>query len=175
VTALLDWIDPVTFAVLLFVTVQRLLELVYANHNEKRLRAQGAQEHAPGHYPAIVVLHGAWLIGLWVLALGTTPEAGWLVLFFILQALRIWVLATLGQRWTTRIIVLPGAPLVAKGPYKLLSHPNYAVVIGEIFVLPMAFGLLWYALLFSALNAIVLFIRIRAESEALSGAGRATS
>jgi methyltransferase len=100
--------------------------------------------------------------------LGTTPETGWLIAFFVLQALRIWVLATLGERWTTRIIVLPGEPLVAKGPYRLISHPNYAVVIGEIFVLPMAFGLVWFALLFSALNAAVLFVRIRAENEVLT-------
>ncbi|MBX2805501.1 MAG: hypothetical protein KTR19_05990 [Hyphomicrobiales bacterium] len=172
---MLDWIDPIALAVLLFVTVQRLFELVYANRNEARLRARGAVEHAPGHYPAMVIMHGAWLIGLWALALGTAPEMGWLIAFFILQALRIWVLATLGERWTTRIIVLPGEPLVQKGPYRLISHPNYAVVIGEIFVLPMAFGLLWYAVLFSILNAIVLTIRIRAESGALSGATQAAS
>jgi methyltransferase len=77
-------------------------------------------------------------------------------------------LATLGERWTTRIIVLPGEPLVTKGPYRLIAHPNYAVVIGEIFVLPMAFGLVWYALLFSALNAAILFVRIRAENEVLT-------
>lgn len=170
-----DWIDPLAFAVLLFVTVQRLLELVYANRNETRLRARGAVEYAPEHYPVMVVMHGAWLIGLWGLALGTVPETGWLIIFFILQALRIWVLATLGERWTTRIIVLPGEPLVAKGPYRIMSHPNYAVVIGEIFVLPVAFGLLWYAVLFSVLNAIVLTIRIRAESQALSEATQAAS
>jgi methyltransferase len=164
----LSWIDPLAAAVLAFVTVQRLAELVYARHNEARLRARGAAEYAPGHYPAIVLLHAAWLIGLWALGLGVAPAAGWLLLFVILQGLRLWVLATLGERWTTRIIVLPGEPLVAKGPYRLISHPNYAVVIGEIFVLPMAFGLVWYALLFSALNAAILFIRIRAENEALT-------
>lgn len=170
-----DWIDPVAFAVLLFVTVQRLLELIYANRNETRLRARGAVEYAPEHYPAMVALHGAWLIGLWVLARGITPDTGWLVAFFILQALRIWVLATLGERWTTRIIVLPGEPLVTKGPYRIFSHPNYAVVVVEIFVLPIAFGLLWYAVLFSILNAIILTIRIRAESSALAEATQAAS
>lgn len=171
-SALIGWIDPLAFAVLLFVTVQRLLELVYANYNEKRLRARGAVEYAPEHYPAMVIMHGAWLIGLWVLAIGTTPDAIWLAAFFVLQALRIWVLATLGGRWTTRIIVLPGEALVAKGPYKLISHPNYAVVIGEILVLPMAFGLVWYAVIFSILNAVILTIRIRAENTALSAAGQ---
>lgn len=164
----LSWIDPLAAAVLAFVTAQRLAELAYARHNEARLRTRGAAEYAPGHYPAIVLLHAVWLIGLWVLGLGATPAAGWLILFFALQGLRLWVLATLGERWTTRIIVLPGEPLVARGPYRFLSHPNYAVVIGEIFVLPMAFGLFWYALLFSALNAAILFIRIRAENEALT-------
>ncbi|NJM34849.1 MAG: hypothetical protein HC850_09225 [Rhodomicrobium sp.] len=172
-SGLLAWIDPAAFAVLAFVTVQRLAELVYARRNEARLRARGAREYAPGHYPAIVLLHAAWLAGLWFLALGITPDTGWLILFFILQALRIWVLATLGSRWTTRIIVLPGEPLIASGPYRILPHPNYAVVIGEIFVLPMAFGLLWYAIAFSFLNAAILFIRIRAENEALSMAGGA--
>jgi methyltransferase len=172
-TGALGWMDPAAFAVLAFVTAQRLAELVYARRNEARLRARGAREHAPGHYPAIVLLHAAWLIGLWLLALDITPDAGWLALFFLLQALRLWVLATLGARWTTRIIVLPGEPLIAAGPYRLLPHPNYAVVIGEIFVLPMAFGLAWYAILFSILNGAILFIRIRAENEALSMAGGA--
>jgi methyltransferase len=173
-TGALGWIDPAAFAVLAFVTAQRLAELVYARRNEARLRARGAREHAPGHYPAIVLLHAAWLIGLWVLAIGMTPHGGWIILFFILQVLRIWVLATLGGRWTTRIIVLPGEPLVRKGPYRFFTHPNYSVVIAEIFVLPMAFGLLWYAVAFSCLNAAILFIRIRAENEALSAAGGAS-
>jgi methyltransferase len=168
--ALFDGIDPLAAVVLIFVTVQRLGELGYARRNEKRLRARGAREFAPGHYPVIVLLHAAWLIGLWVLGAGVRPEIGWLILFFVLQALRIWVLATLGPRWTTRIIVLPGEPLVSNGPYRLISHPNYAVVIGEIFVLPMAFGLFWYAVIFSMLNAAILFVRIRAENDALAAA-----
>jgi methyltransferase len=166
-------IDPLAAGLLAFVTLQRLAELVYARRNEKRLRARGAEEYAPGHYPAIVLLHAAWLAGLWVLAIGITPQTGWLLLFVGLQALRLWVLTTLGERWTTRILVLPGEPLVTGGPYRILAHPNYAVVIGEIFVLPMAFGLLWYALLFSALNAAMLTVRIRAENAALAAAGGA--
>jgi methyltransferase len=163
----LGWIDPLALAVLVFVALQRLAELVYARRNEARLHARGAQEHAPGHYPAIVLLHAAWLVGLWVLAIGTAPDAIWLAIFAVLQALRIWVLLTLGERWTTRIIVLPGEPLVAKGPYRIFPHPNYMVVIGEIFVLPMAFGLFTYAAVFSLLNGLILFIRIRAENKAL--------
>jgi methyltransferase len=89
------------------------------------------------------------------------------LLFLLLQLGRIWVLRTLGPRWTTRIIVLPGAPLVTGGPFRFVSHPNYLVVIGEIAVLPLVFGLWKVALLFSVLNAVVLAIRIRAEDRAL--------
>ena len=160
-------VDAVAVAVLGAVTLQRLAELAYSRRNETWLRANGTIEHGAAHYPAIVLLHAAWLAGLWLLAIGITPAWPWLALFAVLQALRIWVLATLGRRWTTRIIVLPGAPLVASGPFRLLSHPNYAVVAAEIFVLPMAFGLFGYALVFSALNALMMWVRIGAESKAL--------
>lgn len=150
------------------VTAERLGELWLARRNTSALIAAGAVEHAPGHYPLIVLLHTAWLVGLWVLAWSSPINTLWLVVFLLLQVLRVWVLATLGPRWTTRIIVQPGAPLVARGPYKWLSHPNYVVVIGEIAVLPLALGLPWYALAFSLANAAVLTIRIRAENAALS-------
>jgi methyltransferase len=154
--------------ILVFVTLQRLAELVLARRNTARLLADGAVEAAPGHYPLIVLLHAAWLAGLWYLAWNAPVQLGWLALFILLQALRVWVLATLGPRWTTRIIVQPGAPLVRTGPYRWLSHPNYAVVIGEIMVLPLVFGLVWYGLAFSVLNALVLTVRIRAENRALA-------
>jgi methyltransferase len=127
----------------------------------------GAREHAPGHYPLIVAVHTAWLATLWWLAPGRPIHVALLVLFLALQLGRIWVLRTLGPRWTTRIIVLPGAPLVTGGPFRFVSHPNYLVVIGEIAVLPLVFGLWKVALLFSVLNAVVLAIRIRAEDRAL--------
>ena len=152
------------------VTLQRLGELILAKRNTDRLRAQGAYEVAAGHYPLIVALHGAWLAGLWycvVYGAFDSVNWAWLGVFVILQALRVWVIATLGSRWTTRIIVLPGAPLVASGPYRFVSHPNYWVVAAEILVLPLVFGLLWYGVVFSALNAMVLWIRIRAEAAAL--------
>ena len=160
-----------TLAALLLacVTAERLGELWLARRNTSALIAAGAVEHAPGHYPLIVLLHTAWLVGLWVLAWSSPINTLWLVVFLLLQVLRVWVLATLGPRWTTRIIVQPGAPLVARGPYKWLSHPNYVVVIGEIAVLPLALGLPWYALAFSLANAAVLTIRIRAENAALVG------
>lgn len=167
----LDWahLDPIAVAALALVTAQRLAELVYARGNEMRLRAAGGIEHGASHYPLIVALHAAWLAGLWLVASGTRPDVGWLGVFLVLQGLRVWVLLTLGARWTTRIIVLSGKPPIRSGPYRFLSHPNYAVVAAEIFVLPMAFGLVAYALIFSGLNAAVLAIRIRAENAALRG------
>ena len=153
------------------VTLQRLGELILARRNTDRLRAHGAYEVAAGHYPLIVGLHAAWLAGLWYFVVWRRPDMAvsliWLGVFVVLQALRVWVIATLGPRWTTRIIVLPGAPLVAGGPYRFVSHPNYCVVAAEILVLPLVFGLIGYGLVFSVLNAAILWIRIRAEEAAL--------
>lgn len=157
----------VSIAVLAFVTLQRLGELVLAQRNTSRLKARGAYEVAPGHYPLIVAVHAAWLAGLWLMAWNRPVIWPWLAAFFVLQAARVWVLATLGERWTTRIIILPGAPLVKAGPYRFVSHPNYVVVVGEIAVLPLAFGLWPWAAVCSVLNLAVLAIRIRAENQAL--------
>lgn len=161
-----------TLAILLlaFVTAERLAELWLARRNTADLLAHGAYEFAPGHYPLIVSLHAVWLTGLWLLAWNAPLNLFWVAVFLVLQLSRIWVLKTLGRRWTTRIIVLPGAPLVATGPYRFVSHPNYLVVIGEIAVLPLCFGLAGYALIFSALNLLVLSIRIRAENASFAGA-----
>lgn len=157
-------------AILGFVTLERLLELVIARSNTARLIAQGAREHGSAHYPAIVSVHSAWLITLWLMATGREVDPFWLAMFALLLIARFWVIATLGPRWTTRIIVLPDASLVRKGPYRFLNHPNYWVVIGEIAVLPLVFGLVYVALVFTILNAIVLWVRIRAENQALRGA-----
>jgi methyltransferase len=158
-----------TVLVLAFVTLQRLGELFLARRNTARLLARGAIEVAPAHYPLIVTLHTLWLAGLWYAALeqSLTPDLLLLAIFVVLQGLRVWVLMSLGPRWTTRILVVPGEQLIASGPYRYLSHPNYWVVIGEILVLPLAFGLVWYAALFSILNLAVLWVRIRAENKAL--------
>ena len=156
-----------SIALLTFVTLQRLAELIYARHNTAALLARGAREYASEHYPFMVALHAAWLIGLWLFAIGRPIDPGWFLLFMLLQGLRLWVLATLKGRWTTRIIILPGAALVTSGPYRFLSHPNYAIVIGEIAVLPLAFGLPVFAAIFSLLNGIILAIRIRAENACL--------
>ena len=159
-----------TITILSFVTAQRLAELVYARRNELRLRARGAVEHAPEHYWLIVALHAAWLAGLWLTSIGRPLSLVWFVTFIVLQALRFWVLVTLKERWTTRIIVLPEAPLITDGPYRFMRHPNYAIVTAEILVLPMVFGLYAYGFAFALANAGVLAIRIRAENQALQSA-----
>ena len=157
----------VAITVLTLVTLQRVAEVLYARRNEKRLIMSGAREYAPEHYWAIVALHSGWLAGLWLLVGQEQINTFWLAAFLGLQVLRLWVLATLGERWTTRIIVIPGAPLIKAGPYRFMHQPNYAIVAGEIFALPMAFGLAAFAVVFSLLNAGILAIRIRAENRAL--------
>jgi methyltransferase len=159
-----------TIIILSLVTAQRLAELVIASRNTARLIARGGHEIGASHYPLIVAVHSAWLVTLWLLAPGKPIFWPLIGVFVLLQGARLWVLVTLGRRWTTRIIVLAGDPLVTRGPYRFLRHPNYAVVAGEIAVLPLAFGLVGIAILFSILNAAVLTIRIRSETGALSKA-----
>jgi methyltransferase len=159
-----------SIAILALVTAQRLGELLIANRNTRRLLAAGGVEHGAAHYPLIVTLHAVWLIGLWLLAWNRPANLAWLCVYVVLQAGRAWVLASMGARWTTRIIAVPGETLVRKGPYRFIAHPNYAVVVGEILVLPLVFGLRAFALVFSALNAGVLWVRIRAERRALDEA-----
>ena len=155
-------------AILGFVTLQRLLEMRLADSHSRKLLAQGGVEHGREHYPFIVALHAAWLAALWWWAPGRPINLPLLVLFAVLQIGRVWVIRSLGDRWTTRIIVKPGAPLVRRGPYRFVNHPNYLIVTAEIAVLPLVFGLWQIAVLFSALNAIVLTVRIRAETRALA-------
>ncbi|MFK0299302.1 isoprenylcysteine carboxyl methyltransferase family protein [Brevundimonas sp. NPDC090276] len=155
--------------VLSLVTAQRIGELLLAGRNTRRLFARGAVEIGAGHYPFIVALHAAWLIGLWLLAWDRPLNLWLLAVFVCLQAARVWVIATLGDRWTTRIIILPGEPLIRCGPYRFLSHPNYVVVAAEILILPLAFGLAGFALAFAALNAAMMWVRVRSESQGLLG------
>ena len=156
------------YLVLALVTLQRLGELLLAERNTRRLLAKGAREVARGHYPYIVAVHAGWLAALWLLGPGPPIHVIPLIIYGALQVARVWVLATLGERWTTRIIILPGAPLVRHGPYRWFDHPNYLIVIGEIAVLPLVFGLPVVAGFFSVLNAIVLWVRLREENEALA-------
>jgi methyltransferase len=153
---------------LAFVTMGRLVELWHARQNTSVLMSAGAIEFGAGHYPLLVVLHAMWLSGLWLIGWDNPVSPEWFAAFVVLQVLRVWILATLGQRWTTRIVVMPGMPLVSHGPYRFLSHPNYLVVVGEIAVLPLCLGLPWYAAAFSVANAAVLTVRIRAENAALA-------
>jgi methyltransferase len=156
-------------AVLLgYITVQRIAELWWARQNEARLVAVGGVEFGGSHLPLMQLLHGAWLLGLWAFAYDRPVQPVFLALFVLLQIGRFWVLATLGRRWTIRVIAVSGETLVAGGPYRLFRHPNYAIVIGEIAVVPLALGLPLYAVVFSALNALVLAIRIPQENAALA-------
>lgn len=155
------------YAIVLFVTLQRLSELIIARRNTSRLLAAGAHEVGASHYPVMVAMHTAWLAALWFTVGDRPVSMPLLLLFAVLQLMRIWVLATLGSRWTTRIIVTQDAPLVKKGPFRFLRHPNYAVVTAEIAVLPLTFGLIWIAALFTLFNAAMLYVRIGAENRAL--------
>jgi len=155
------------------VTLQRAGELAISGHNTRKLLARGAVEAAARHYPLIVAVHAAWLISLWVLGHDQPVHIVALLFYLMLQGVRIWVMWTLGSRWTTRIIVSPEQPLVSAGPYRFLSHPNYAVVAGEIAVLPLVLGLPLLAGVFTILNVAVLAIRIAAENRALAASREA--
>ena len=158
-----DWIVAL-------VVLQRLGELVHARRNTRRLLAEGAVEVGADHYPLFILLHGAWLLAL-LLAVPEDAPLHWplIGLFAALLAVRVWTIASLGKYWTTRIITLPGAPLIKRGPYRFLHHPNYLVVIAEIAVLPLAFGAWEIALVFSLMNLLLLRHRVRVEEAALSG------
>lgn len=158
------------YAIMAFVTAQRLAELVIDRRNTSRLLAAGAHEVGARHYPVMVAMHAAWLAVLWLTVGGHAINPWLLGMFGALQLMRVWVLATLGPRWTTRIIVTPTAPLVRTGPFRRLRHPNYTVVTAEIAVLPLVFGLTWIAVLFTVLNAAMLYVRVGTENRALYGA-----
>jgi methyltransferase len=157
----------INIVILALVTLQRLVELLISSRNMKRLLAQGAYEVGASHYAVIVAVHVLWLASLWWLAPQRPIDGFWLAIFVLLELARIWVMTSLGPRWTTRIIILPGAQLVRRGPYRFVNHPNYVVVVGEIAVLPLVFSLWRVALVFTLLNAAVLAVRIREENRAL--------
>jgi methyltransferase len=153
-----------------FVTLQRAGELVLARRNTEALRARGAVEFGQSHYPVMVAFHAAWLAGLWWLGHAEPLNTGFVALFAFLQMLRVWVIASLGERWTTRIIVLPGAPPVRRGPYRRLRHPNYIVVALEIAIVPLALGLPVYAGIFAVVQIPLLMHRMAVEGAALAWA-----
>ena len=158
---------------LIFIVVQRLLELRVAARNRQWALARGATEYAPEHFPLIVALHVAWIAALAIegFARGAQLSAFWqfwLGLFLIAQFGRYWSISSLGPYWNTRILIVPGAKLIRRGPYKFLSHPNYVVVALELFSAPLVFGASLTAVVFSVLNAALLFlVRIPAENRAL--------
>ena len=153
------------------IIVQRLGELVIARRNTARLLAAGGVEHGAAHYPAIVALHTAWIGSMLAFGWDAGLHPGWLAAFAVLQLLRVWILSTLGRRWTTRIVVID-APPVTGGPFRVMRHPNYAVVMAEMVAAPLVLGLPWIALGFGVANAALLLgVRIPAEARAWSEAG----
>lgn len=160
-------------ALVALIVVERLVELAISNRNTRRLKSQGALEVGAGHYPAMVLMHTAFLLSslleVWLWKRPWVPLLAIAMLAVLLaaMALRYWVIATLQGRWTTRIICLPGAPLIATGPYRYLRHPNYLAVVAETFSLPMVHTAWVTAIVFSLLNAWMLRVRIRAEDRAL--------
>lgn len=164
----------VLWIVLALVAAQRVVELMYAQRNTDRLLRRGGMEAGASHYPLIVLLHACWLVSMAVLIAPSTPPNWWLLgLYGGLQLLRVWTVASLGPYWTTRVITVAGEPLVRRGPYRLLHHPNYVIVCAEIAVLPLAFGAVDIAIGFSILNAALLSWRIRIEERAIAGRRRA--
>jgi methyltransferase len=157
------------YVILAVVALQRLSELPLSAYNTKRLIAQGGVEVGRKHFPLFIVLHAGWLLAIFV-ALPRDPVIHWLplALYFLLGVLRAWVIATLGPYWTARIITVPNAPLIRNGPYRYLRHPNYWVVVGEIAILPLVFGEIAIAIVFSILNAGMIAWRIRVEDAALA-------
>jgi methyltransferase len=157
------------YAVIAAVVLQRLAELIYANRNTRALLLRGGIEVGREHYPLFVLLHAAWLLAI-VLALPQPAPIYWIALtgYVALEALRLWTMLSLGSYWTTRIINLPDAPLVRRGPYRFVRHPNYMIVTGEIALLPLVFGQVWVTVVFSLLNGALLYWRIREEETALA-------
>jgi methyltransferase len=154
------------------VAIQRLLELWYSRRNERRLFARGAVEWGRGHYPVIVAVHTLWLASTLVEGLQRGPEipAWWplpLAAFLLVQPLRYWAILSLGMNWNTRVLVVPGGKLVRRGPYRYFPHPNYVVVAVEVLTFPLIFGAWITAIVFSLLNAALLYIRIKTENRAL--------
>ncbi len=155
------------------VALERLAELVVSHRNAQWSLAQGGVETGRAHYPVMVVLHSALLVGalveVWMRRPSVAPvlAVSMLVLAVASQALRWWCISTLGRRWNTRVIVVPGLPLVTGGPYRFFSHPNYVAVIVEGAVLPLVHAAWITAVVFTVLNAALLTVRLRVEAAAL--------
>jgi methyltransferase len=155
------------------VALERLAELVVSNRNAAWSFARGGRETGQGHYRFMVLLHSGFLVAMlveaWVRRPEVPPTLAWTMLALVLasQALRWWCIATLGRRWNTRVIIVPGLPAVSSGPYRFLSHPNYVAVVVEGIALPLVHGAWVTALVFTVANAALLAVRIRVENAAL--------
>ncbi|MFF2130468.1 isoprenylcysteine carboxyl methyltransferase family protein [Streptomyces olivochromogenes] len=163
------------------VAAERVAELVVARRNERWSTARGAIVTGQGHYPAMVTLHTGLLVGcpaeVWLADRPLVPALAWpmLAVLAAAQALRWWCIGTLGPRWNTRVMVVPGLPLVTSGPYRLLRHPNYVAVVAEGVALPLVHTAWVTAAVFTALNAALLTVRIRCENRALATATAPTT
>lgn len=161
-------------ALVLAVGIERVAELVMSKRHAAWAFSRGGVEVGRGHYPPMVVLHTGLLAGalaeVWLLTRPFVPWLGWTMLTLVAasQALRWWCIATLGQQWNTRVIVVPGLPLVRRGPYRLVRHPNYVAVVLEGLALPLVHTAWLTALVFTLLNAALLRLRVAVEEQALS-------
>jgi methyltransferase len=153
-------------ALLAFVTLQRVAELIVARRNTARLVARGAVEYGAKHYPLMIALHASWLVSLWWFGWAREASLGFVLACALLQAGRVWVQATLGERWTTRVLVPPEIAPVVSGPFRFVRHPNYLIVALELPCVSLALGLVWHALLFGVLNLAMLRARVRVEDAA---------
>ena len=155
--------------ILTLVTLQRAIELVIAHRNTRKIEARGGFEVGSNRYGFVVALQALWLAGLWYLVLYQLPpiDQPWVYAYVVLEASRGWIVAGLGSSWTTRLMVVPGEALPDEGFHSWIRYANYFVVAAEIFILPMAFGLIWYALGFGILNLMLLFWRMKSEEAAL--------
>jgi methyltransferase len=155
------------FLILALVTAQRLIEFIYSYRNAQILKQQGAFEVGRFHYALLVIMHAAWLASLWWFAWNQPVNWSLIVIYLLIQVVRAWTLMALGPRWTTEIMVTP-EEVIQGGPTHFIRQPNYLVVAAEILVLPLAFDLWWLALLFTLINGLMLYWRMRIESEAIA-------
>ena len=162
------------FVALIGVVVERVAEIVVSQRNLKWSQSQGGYEVGAGHYPAMAVLHTAFLVGCLAEVIlfdrPFIPLLGWSMLAIVIaaQALRWWCISTLGRQWNTRVVVIPGAPRVTSGPYRYFTHPNYVAVVAEGIALPLVHTARITAAVFTVLNAVLLSTRIRVENAALA-------
>ena len=154
-----------------FVILLRLLELAVARRNEKWLLQNGAVEYGKGHYPVMVALHTLFLVALiaeYCCRQNAAFSLPFFVTFLVLISLKVWVIATLGRYWNTKIYRIAHVSLVSRGPYRFVKHPNYIIVVAEIAIIPLVFHLYISAIVFSLLNAAMLYVRIGVENKALA-------